>query len=435
MCYILLPNNILRCVFLYLLLLLCISCSDKKYDIKDSINVFTSIDDKLEIDETIDNFSISGLQESFIYNNIGNNYGNIITNNFTNKLKKLDKIKYVKKGSKLPFFITPLIINKVIYIINSRGEVAAYNQHDNKLIWRVSLDQSTDKFNHLKGGIGYYKDFLYISFGSNMLFALNAQDGKILWKKKFESLLRAKPYIYNDRVYVASLDNKIYSLSYLNGKLIWQHDFADKLSSQYGHAGFSANKLIIATGDIDGNIIILDNKTGEIIWQDNIGSKDALIENFNFYDIDATPVIYNEHIYAVSTDGWLASFEYLSGIRVWEKRVSARKTPWLTKNLLFIIDNKNRLISIVRETGQIKWFVELDKLIKPKHKNKLFYGPVLVNGKIMVSCNCGLISSFNYNSGDLIKNYKIVNNVNHFPIINNDKLYMVNNNSILYEYN
>ena len=428
-------HNIIKYLALHFLLLLCISCGNKDYDIKDSISVFTNIDNDIKIDQNIENFSLLELQNSFTYNNSGKNYGNIITNNFADKLTRLDKIKYAKGDNKLPFFITPLIINKVIYVVNYKGEVAAYNQDNNQLIWKSSLLRSNDKFNHLKGGIAYYKDMLYITIGSNTLFCLNAKDGKISWKKKFSSLLRSKPRIYDNKVYVASLDNKIYSLHHIDGKIIWQNNFADQLSSQYGHASFLVNELIIATGDMDGNILVLDNKTGEIIWQDNIASKDVLIENFNFYDIDATPVIYGDYINVVSTDGWLASFEYLSGIRVWEKRISSRKTPWLTKDLLFIIDNKNRLISIVRETGQIKWFIKLDKLIKPKHKNKLFYGPVLVNGNIMVSCNCGIISSFSYNSGELVKNFKIPKNINHFPIINNDKLYMINNNSILYEYN
>jgi outer membrane protein assembly factor BamB len=425
-----------RLITYFYLIILLVSCNNSnKEALKDSINVLNEDGISLKIDEYIEDFSLKKLQSFSIYNNIGDNYGNIIINNFANKIKKSAKFKDIKVSTNLPFFISPLIIDDKIYILNHQGNIAAYNKNNKQLIWKKSLSKLTDNLNHLKGGINYYKDKLYITIGSNMLFSLNANNGQILWQKKLESLIRSKPYISQDKVYIASLDSKIYAFSYINGKLLWQHDSSEKLSSQYGNSSFIANDLIIASGNSEGSLIILDNKTGKEIWQENISSRDLLIEHFNFYDIDATPVIFDKYIYAASNDGWLTSFDYISGIKTWEKKISAYKTPWVTERLLFIIDNKNRLIAITKESGRIKWFVELDTLIKEKKEDKLFYGPVLVNGKIMVSCNCGVMSAFDYNSGELVKSYNIVKNINHFPIINNNKLYMINNKSVLYEYN
>lgn len=427
-------NNRLALLFI---LLFISSCAKQKDNMKDTINVLTNTNNSFRIDENIANkeFSLDNVTDVLSFDSKSKHYGNVILENLNNKkIIKLKRLKYSNRKTDLPFFITPLIRNNMIYLIDIKGKIVAYDKHNKKIIWKQNLDKSVNTYNILKGGINFYEDKLYITFGSNTIFSLDPKNGNILWQKKLDSLLRSMPYIYNNKLYLLTLNNKLYCLSPKDGQIIWQKSFLDNLSSQFGNSGLNNRGVIMAYGNSSGEIIILDSNKGEVIWKENIGSINLGVEHFNFYDVDSMPIIFDKKLYAVSSNGRIAAFEYISGVKIWEQKLSARKTPWITKNLLFIIDNNNRLVAFTQNSGKIKWYVELNKEILPDREDKLFYGPVVINQKVFVSNNKGKLTAFDYNSGKLLLNYKIPKNINHFPIINDNKLYMINNKSVLYEY-
>ena len=416
-----------------------ISCSKKdKIDDKDAIPILTIEQNNLEIAPNFNKeiLSLENLEKTDLFDIKSSHSGNITSALFLNdrKIKKIASRSYSKSKSDLPFFVTPLIIDNIIFLLDLSGNAIAYDNSNNKVIWRKNISDGNNVFNYLKGGINYHLGKIYITNGSSDLTALDALTGQIFWQKKFPSLLRSMPYISNNMLYVTTLDNKIYSLTLDTGSIIWQNSALDNLSSQFGNSGFNHRGMLLSYGDPNGNLTLFAGETGEVLWQHNIGEQKITIEHFNFRDIDAKPVLQDKKLYAISSNGYLGAFEYLSGIKIWERKISGRKTPWVTKDLIFIIDAQNRLIALSSKNGQTKWYKSLDSEIMPKAENKLFYGATVINGQVAVSCNCGKLSLFDYNSGALIKNYKIPKNINHFPVISEDKIYFVNNKSKIYQY-
>lgn len=427
-------NNL---IIILLLMSICSSCSKKQDKLKDTINILTETDTNLKISETIkeQNFSVNELKTIKHYNTNSKHYGNVIIKGINKKkLKKTHTKKYSNKKTDLPFFIKPLIIKDHIYLIDTNGKLVAYNKKNKKTLWKNNLEDSLDTYNSLKGGINFHKQNLYVAIGSNKIFKINKETGQTIWKKTFDSLIRSIPYIHNDKIYISALNNSLYCLSIKDGKIIWQNSFLDSLSSQFGNSGVNSRGFIISLGNSSGEIIVIDGEKGEIIWKDNIGSINVGVEHFNFYDIDSFPIIYDKKLYSVSSNGNMAAFEYISGVKLWERKLSSRKTPWVTKELVFVIDNNNNLIALSRNSGKIKWYRKLNQEIHQKKEEKFFYGPVVINGQVFVSSNVGRLVAFDYNSGEISSKYKIPKNINHFPIIENDRMYMLNNKSVLYEY-
>lgn len=422
--------------FIIIILLLGTSCSGKKDDGKDLVNVLTSVDYSLNVSDVLSDkiYSLDEVTEFESFDLESKHYGNVILDSFNQKkLKRVKRLKYSGGKTELPFFITPLIIGNVIYLLDVEGSLVAYNKDRKEIIWKINLGK-INAYNSLKGGVNYYKGNLYVTFGSSKIFSIDSKNGNILWERKFDSLLRARPYIHNGKVYVMTLNNKLYCLSTMSGEIIWGDSFLDTLSSQFGNSGLNDRGFIMSYGNSIGDVVVFAAENGEVIWKENIGSTALGVEHFNFYDVDVMPVIFDKKLYAVSSNGKIAAFEYISGVKLWEKKLSSRKTPWVTKDLIFIVDINNNLIALSRDSGKIKWYSELDKEILPKKENKFFYGPVVINGKVFVSSNVGRLSAFDYNSGELLSHYKIPKYINHFPFIHSGKLFMVNNRSVLYEY-
>jgi len=112
--------------------------------------------------------------------------------------------------------------------------------------------------------------------GNQVLFCLNADNGKVIWKhaieKEFQSEqgsgTRATPAVNDGRVYILGGFGKLLCLSAETGKEIWSQAFTNKPHWGYSGSVLIEGELAIASaGSSEGALVAFDKKTGKPTWK------------------------------------------------------------------------------------------------------------------------------------------------------------------------
>jgi outer membrane protein assembly factor BamB len=326
---------------------------------------------------------------------------------------------------------SPVIANDVIYTIDSSGLVSAFSAKNiDKQLWKYKIELPDDKDGFANAGMVYNKGKLYLSTGFNFVYALDATNGNVLWKRTINSIGRSAPAANDNIVLVNTADNKLYALDANDGAIIWTHSGATEEMSVVGSSSPVLHGDTVFAPYSSGELYALRLQDSSEIWHDNLTSAGGL-----FTDIDASPVIKNNMIYAISSDGVLVASNIKTGERKWEKAISGNKTPWVTPDFIYLISDKNEIISIKTATGEIKWAEQLAVTEKPDNKGDAvtWSAPVFAGDKVLTVGSNGQMLSINPQDGKVVATNKIPKDIYVDPVVANDAVYLISDNGKLIE--
>jgi len=118
--------------------------------------------------------------------------------------------------------------------------------------------------------------------GKQFVFALDGNDGRILWQTEvglsFEQTgyfgPRCTPTIDGDRVYVTTTDGALYCLNAADGKVIYSKnlktEFGGRMMSGWAWSEsptIDGDKLLITPGGIEAGMVALDKMNGKELWR------------------------------------------------------------------------------------------------------------------------------------------------------------------------
>ncbi|MEJ2655473.1 MAG: PQQ-binding-like beta-propeller repeat protein, partial [Acidihalobacter sp.] len=136
----------------------------------------------------------------------------------------------------------------------SRGEDESFNGV-------ISLNRNTGKFQWMfltKGEAmptpAYAHGKLYVSTGAGNIFAINAKDGKKVWKTHVGGIANmSDPAVYDGRVYVSmSVVPYIYCLDAKTGKVLWKQGIKGAVNTGLGDvAPAIANGIVVQDTVVD----------------------------------------------------------------------------------------------------------------------------------------------------------------------------------------
>ena len=214
---------------------------------------------------------------------------------------------------------SPVIYKDVVYC-GTAPYFAAFDLKTGKELWKA----------HTKDGNAPMKDdwiscrsspsvdsarvYLPINFSSGF-FALDRQDGTVLWSKK-EGFggTNFSPVVDGGVVYHVA-DSKFYALAGEDGKELWHADMGggDTASS------LAVGDSTLVVGAPDGNVMSFDKKSGDRLWSFKTGTS---IGSFSAYarggsQVMARPVISGDKVYVGANNGVLYVLDLSSGKMVW----------------------------------------------------------------------------------------------------------------------
>jgi outer membrane protein assembly factor BamB len=184
-------------------------------------------------------------------------------------------------------FAVPTVITVQAHVVYARGkeQVYALRASDGKLLWHISLPwpSSSPDFGHDAGGLVLDHGTIFTQLlddvsETSILFALRANDGKVLWQYQAggEELFT----VASGKVYVAAyLDNKyqLVALQETTGHVLWSYYRPISLIAQQDNSVYVVS-IVWSTpqgrtpfdAKSDSTLLALDAQNGTVLWSSKI---------------------------------------------------------------------------------------------------------------------------------------------------------------------
>ncbi len=357
----------------------------------------------------------------------------------TNGSDKTIKIDIGDADSSNQLISTPLIADGKIITIDAFGHISAFdiNNIKNK-IWDYNIASDSKKDNKFfNAAMSYAEGKIFVSTGELSIIALDAKNGQLLWSRKLNNIVNSPATISNGNLFVNTASSNLYSLNIKDGSLNWT---ASGLPSEItiigGVSPISAGRIILVPYE-SGEVVALDALNGNQIWSNTISN--ANLDNkshLSLSTINAQPVIYNNLAIITSGDSGIVAFDLFKGDIVWKQNISSNYTPWINGDYAYILDKKNRLVSIYLPNGAIKFANSLPDDRKGKNdETEPYYwsGPVMANSKLWLVGSHGNLVAISPANGLVEKQIKIDSGVKLPPIIGYGKMFLLKSNADLIE--
>jgi outer membrane protein assembly factor BamB len=118
---------------------------------------------------------------------------------------------------------TPLVSEDMVYTGSSLGTLFALERDNGKLVWQVKIgDKRPLSDLAFAGGVVYVGK-------QDGLAAVDGRNGRILWTFNTERPISAAPLVFYDTIYCTSEDHFFYALDRENGSEMWRHEMERRI--------------------------------------------------------------------------------------------------------------------------------------------------------------------------------------------------------------
>ena len=154
---------------------------------------------------------------------------------------------------------------------------------------------------------------LFVGTNDGTLVCLDAQTGIEKWRYQSRGPIQQSPVATGDLIVFSNEADQVIAVDSITGKFKWQ--YKGETPEEYtlrGHAGVIADNELIYTGFSNGTLAALRRDSGSIAWSTSLkGDADR------FMDVDATPIILGDTLYASSSSGGVYAVDKMTGLVKW----------------------------------------------------------------------------------------------------------------------
>lgn len=321
----------------------------------------------------------------------------------------------------------PVVADGKLYVIDAGARVFAFDAKTGGQIWRTELPAEGNGRSLFGGGVSVLGDRVYASTGVGDVVALNAADGAVVWKKRPGGPLRGAPALANGHVYVMSQDNQIFALNQSDGATQWTETGTIETTGVFGVAAPAAGQGTVIAGYSSGELSAYRYENGRSLWGDALSRTSISTSVATLTDIDADPVIDRGRVFAIGQGGRMASYELVSGQRLWEINIAGIATPWVVGEWVFVVTDDAKLLCIARATGKIRWISQLKHYRKEKKKTGVlrWTGPVLGGGRLILVSTEGDMVYVDPTSGVVQSTVDLGASMSLSPVVAGNTLYIL----------
>jgi len=255
----------------------------------------------------------------------------------------------------------------------------------------------------------------------------------LIWLKNHGVPLKSNIKVFDNKLFLINQDNRTICLDVESGSLIWDIRSVSSFIKSQKFLGLSISK--------DGDLVLLNSSgelqrikttNGMLYWSLNaIGS--LLTHDKDFFNSSSIVIFDKEIIFSTS----LAIFSYnlQTGSLNWMQELESYNTPIIDNNNIFTITTNGYLVNLEKDSGKIIRSVNILKNLKKKKRNTSVTGFVIGSGKIYATTLNGYLIICSAASGEIESIKKIGDSVVASPIISNGSLYILTAKSRILGFN
>lgn len=321
---------------------------------------------------------------------------------------------------------SPVVADNKLFVTDVTATIHAFAADTGAALWTAGITEGKlNKAARFGGGVSYDDGKLYATDGVGDVVAMDAADGKILWRAKPGAPLRGSPTVANGAVYVLTQDNQVFSLNQADGKVQWVQSGTLETQGVFGVAAPAVSQGTVVAGFSSGELSAYRYENGRILWQDALSRTSITTSVSSLSDIDAAPVIDGGRVYAVGQGGRMVALELSTGQRLWEQNFAGISTPWVAGEWLFVITDDARLVCLSRSNGKARWIAQLPRFQNEKKRSNAitWFGPILAGNRLVLTNSRGEINFVSPTDGKVSSTIETKTPFSLPPIVANSTLY------------
>ncbi|MBD3730703.1 MAG: PQQ-binding-like beta-propeller repeat protein [Sphingomonadales bacterium] len=331
----------------------------------------------------------------------------------------------------------PVVGNGKLFAVDTDAMVRAFDADSGRELWHFQMSFDGKNANSaFGGGASYDNGKLYATNGVGEVVALDAATGEKIWQVKPAGPLRGAPTLAYDTVYVMTQDNQIFALKAADGSLEWQEAGSIGQAGVFGVAAPAAGQSTVIAGYSTGELVAYRYENGRQLWSDALARTSISTQVGSLTDIDADPIIDNGRVFALGQGGRMASYELVTGQRIWELNLAGISTPAIAGEWIFTLTDDARLLAIARSTGKIRWITQMQQWRKEKKKtDPIFWtGPVLAGNNLWIASSDGQVYRVSVGEGSASLFTDLKAGVSLPPVVANNTLYILDDSGKIHAF-
>jgi len=298
----------------------------------------------------------------------------------------------------------PAFADGVVYAADRHGVVKAVSIEDGHEIWSVNLAEKEGWFSTraalLSGGVTVSGGHVYVGSEKAQVYALNTSDGSQAWKTKVAGEALSRPVVSDGLVLIHTSNGQLQALNESDGASKWTVNLdMPALSLRGESAPTSAFGAAIVGGD-NGRVSAVLMQQGQMIWQQRISQANGPTEIDRLSDVDTTPVVVGNVVYALAYNGNMTALDLRSGQIMWKRELGSVSDFVVDGNRIYMIDQSDRVLALTTDGGVTLW-TQSDLL----HRN--LTAPALYNGYIVTGDSEGYVHWINVEDGRFVAQQKV----------------------------
>ncbi len=326
---------------------------------------------------------------------------------------------------------TPVVVNGVLYAMDSTALVTARKAKDGAVIWEKSITPDGDESQAWGGGIAFNDGIVYVATGYGQVLALNAGDGSVKWRVPLGTPMRSAPTVADNRLFVITVDNQLFALSTEDGHRIWNYDGIPQSAELAGGSSPAVQGGVVVAPFSSGDVVALRVENGRVVWTDSLAATRRFDAISTIADIRGRPVIDRGRVFAISHSGRMAAIDLRTGERIWEQDIGSAFTPWVAGDYLYVVSTSNQVVCLSRTDGRIVWITPLEQYENPESKKGRIAvaGPVVAGDRLLVVSSKAEAYSISPYTGKPLGLIELPEGSFLPPIVADNTLYLVTNDA------
>ncbi|MGR2768183.1 outer membrane protein assembly factor BamB [Photobacterium ganghwense] len=284
-----------------------------------------------------------------------------------------------------------------IFVADRVGLVKALDPETGDLIWEKDLE--TDIPARLAGGISLSYGKVFIGSENAEVIALDEETGELVWRHPVEGEVLSKPLVDEGLVVVNTSRGVLQALDAETGQSRWQLGSEVPTLTLRGDSSPVSISGGVFWGMANGRLAGALLNNGQMLWQQPIGSPKGATEIDRLIDVDATPVISGERLYAVGYNGNLVSIDLRTGQAAWKRNFSSATDFVVDGSQVYLINDQDHVVAVDARSGTPLW-------TNNTLEYRLLSAPTVINGYLVVGDSEGYLHWLDRYTGDFVAQQK-----------------------------
>jgi len=309
----------------------------------------------------------------------------------------------------------PEVVGNTVYTVCQDGTIQATNRLDGNAMWSMSVDYPLSTTPVVMG------QQLFVGTLNGHLLAFDLSTQKIMWNIQLSSTALSQPAVGRHNVIMHTHDGNVTAYDRHSGKQLWQFssDTPNLTLERDSSPVIHGNNVIV--GLSNGQIAVLSLANGKVQWQRPIALPSGNNIVSNMVDIDSTPIVIGDTIYAVSYNGNIVSLQEHSGHLNWQHALSSFDNMAYSNNTLYVTNAQGQVMAIDAGSGKTLW-------VQDKFKYRFISPPAVSCQVVVVGDFQGYLHFLSTTNGqDIARSQPLDSGVRAQPIVVGNTFYITGN--------